>query len=84
MVFTYTLEWNNTGTFPNNTNYRFRVRTKNGVGFGAYSVPLTVTTDRTPLQPLMPTYSDVEAEQITISWTRLTAFEDTGRDPIQK
>lgn len=81
IVNEYTLDCNTTN-FPNNTDFRFRLKSKNGVGFGPFSIPTTITTDRTPLQPLAPTNGTVTPTSIYVSWTTLTAFEDRGRDTI--
>lgn len=54
----------------------------NGVGFGNYSAPLTITTDRTPLIMATPTNGNVEAKSIQIYWVDLTGYENTGRDPL--
>lgn len=81
IVNAYTLDCNSTN-FPNNTNFRFRLKSKNGVGFGPYSTPTTITSDRTPLQPLPPTNGTVTPTSIEVSWTALTEFEARGRDTI--
>lgn len=48
MVYTYNLT-NSRVVFPNNTYYRFRLATKNGVGLGPYTPVITILSARTPL-----------------------------------
>lgn len=69
-------------TFSNNTDLRFRLRAKNGVGFGNYSDPITVKTDRTPLIMESPEHGTVLPDSIILNWAALTGYENIGRDPL--
>jgi len=66
----------------NNTVVRYRIRSKNGVGYGPYSPCTSITTDRTPLQPLAPTNGEVTYNSIQLAWVIFTTDTDMGRDPV--
>ena len=54
----------------------------NGVGYGNYSDPTTIISDRTPLIMATPTNGSVSPITIPISWVALTGYDNTGRDPL--
>lgn len=66
--------------FPNNTVLRYRTRAKNGVGFGNYSDPLVITTDRAPLIMATPTNGTVKPKSIKVYWTFLTGLDSNNND----
>lgn len=79
-----TLFYNHTtaGAFPNNTVFKYRTYAMNGVGFGAYSTELSVTTDNTPVRLNTPTTTSVDYNSIGLTWTAISADADTGGDAI--
>lgn len=65
MVYSYTLT-NSSQVFRNNTYFRFRLVTKNGVGYGPYTPIVSILTARTPLRPLTPTVVSIAFNSIKI------------------
>lgn len=72
----------NNAIFPSNIDLNYRVRARNGVGFGVYSSNLVVRTDSVPLNMNAPTDFSIDPNKIVLNWTAITADIDTGRDPV--
>lgn len=70
--------------FPPGQNVNYRVRAKNGVGFGPYSAVLPVLTDTIPVAMTPPSAlaADINPYWIKLSWSPLAFGTDTGRDTI--
>ncbi len=68
--------------FPN-TEFAYRVRAKNGVGYGVYSTDTYVLTDNVPDPMAAPTLVIVRNNYVDIKWSEVLDFEASGRDPIQ-
>lgn len=67
----------------NTTTQYFRVKPKNGVGWGSsYSSTLSVTSDTKPTGMNTPSLITVEPTYILISWTALTDSRNGGDTPI--
>ena len=70
--------------FPNGKTYNFRLRAKNGVGWGVYSTVTPVLLDQTPTRmnpPVIPV-ATITPLGMTITWTAIAFMTDGGRDPI--
>lgn len=79
----YTFKQSSSGSsFANNTYFRYRMAARNGIGMGTYSDPITILSDRTPLEMASPTNGSITPLTIQIYWTALTGYENTGRDPL--
>lgn len=69
-------------SFANNTYFRYRMAARNGIGMGSYSDPITIISDRTPLQMASPTNGSISPLTIQIYWSDLVRYQETGRDPL--
>lgn len=74
----------NSGTnpFTPNVAFKYRVRAYNGMGEGAYSDVLSITTDDYPQQVSGLQLVSIDPKNIEIKWSVLTTDTETGRDPI--
>lgn len=71
-----------TTPFSMHTVFKYRVAATNGVGMGAYSSELSITTDTIP--NAVPDFMKVSVahRKIQLSWSALTDPTVTGRDPV--
>lgn len=69
---------------PNGQTYNFRLRAKNGVGWGVYSTVTPVLLDQTPtrMNPPVIAVADITPLRMTVTWTPIAYMTDGGRDPI--
>jgi len=69
---------------PNGMTYNFRLRAKNGVGWGVYSTVTAVKLDQTPtkMNPPVIAVADITPLSMKITWTAIAYMTDGGRDPI--
>lgn len=74
--------------FPNGMTVNYRIRAKNGVGFGEWSYATEVLCDSTPNTMHTPEVDKdnnmINPYWIYITWPSLTNPDDTGRDDIIK
>jgi hypothetical protein len=68
--------------FPANVPFKYRLRAFNGMGAGAYSSVLTVTTDDYPTQVQNLRLIYCSPKTIGIEWDALTTDVETGRDTV--
>lgn len=68
--------------FPSAVSLSFRTYAKNGVGYGAYSAILTVTTDSVPLFMNIPIIkpANINPTWIYVSWAGIIGDTQTGGD----
>lgn len=79
-AFNHTKEDNS--FFLGNSDIAYRLRAKNGVGFGAFSDATVVKTDDVPQYMNTPTLVSCDYNNITIQWDAITDSEQTGRDAV--
>jgi len=72
----------NASIFPNGGTYYFKLRAKNNVGYGPYSVITPVLCDGTPPTMNAPTVltSNINPSWIWVSWASITDCTLSGRD----
>jgi hypothetical protein len=71
--------------FASNSIVKYRVRGKNGVGFGPFSDELSVLADEVPTmmnQPQVNQAAHVAPTWIFLTWNPIYGDVETGRDPI--
>ena len=71
--------------FPSGTNQRFKLRAKNGVGYGAYSAEKIALADSVPLfmnAPDAVIAADITPNRMRLTWTGISLDAQTGRDPV--
>ncbi len=66
---------------PGGTIY-YRLSAKNGVGYGVLSSETPVLCDDYPIKMEAPKVSMIRYNSIDLYWTKLTAYNDYGRDSI--
>jgi hypothetical protein len=73
-----------TTMLPNGKTYNYRLRAKNGVGWGVYSTVTPVLLDSTPtrMNPPVISLANITPLRMTITWTAIAFMTDGGRDPI--
>jgi hypothetical protein len=72
----------NSQIFPNGAKLNYRLRAKNGVGYGAFSTVSEVLTDETPGMMYPPTVlvSDITPTSMKVTWPSITDCNLSGRD----
>ena len=78
-----TLTYTTTGTsvLTPNTNFNFKVRALNDVGYGPYGTAVALTCNY-PQSMTSLTLFGVWYNQISLNWTSITSDAATGRCPI--
>ncbi len=62
---------------------RYRLTSKNGVGYGKVSDETPVQCDDIPVKMAIPQVSMIRYNSIDLYWTYLTTLTEIGRDPIR-
>lgn len=70
--------------FHSNSDFQYRICAKNGVGEGACSASITVTTDSIPMQMDPPINVTITYNMIEVKWAVVTADDKSGRSPVTK
>lgn len=72
--------------FPSGSLQQYRIRAKNGVGFGAYSEVFTVQADKVPqfmYTPIVDIPSDkIKPRSIELTWSGINDWSQTGGDDV--
>jgi hypothetical protein len=80
----YSFNFTSTTVFPSKSTQVFRLRGKNGVGFGVPSPDFPVTTDSEPIFANIPVNTTiVEPKRIELRWDPAVSFTETGGDPVK-
>ena len=68
--------------FPNGQTFQYRLRAKNGVGYGVYSTITQVLTDGTPGMMNAPQVlvADINPLSMKVTWASITDCTLSGRD----
>ena len=64
---------------------KFKLRGKNGVGYGAYSAEKVALADSVPLfmnAPDAVIAADITPNSMRLTWAGITLDAQTGRDPV--
>ncbi len=65
-----------------NIDFAYRLRAKNGVGYGVYSAETLVLTDNVPDPMAAPSLVIVRNNYVDLKWSEVLDFEASGRDPV--
>lgn len=68
--------------FLANSDIHYRLRAKNGVGYGVYSDLTASKTDDVPQFMNPPTLVSCDYNNITLTWEPISGPDETGRDPV--
>lgn len=68
--------------FPSYTMIYYKLRSKNGIGYGVFSTVLSFMTDSIPFRMKTPITVYINYNAISISWDPITLPEETGSDEI--